>query len=162
MTALLVGTRRLGEAALAFTLARCLPAPWCRPPPPPSRRKTASGRRARHGDVQQGYRTAVVPGKLQAVIGLGEVAPLFALLNYRDVSKRAKLIRAVISERIMPPWKGEPGIGHFVDERRLTDDQIALITGWVDGGAVEGDPADLPATPQFTAGWEPPANRIWW
>ena len=61
----------------------------------------------------------------------GEVAP-FSLLSYRDASKRAKLIRSVISERIMPPWKGEPGIGHFVDERRLTDDQIALITRWVD------------------------------
>src|SRR4029077_14315713 len=61
----------------------------------------------------------------------GEVAP-FSLLSYRDASKRAKLIRSVISERLMPPWKGEPGIGHFVDERRLTDDQIALITRWVD------------------------------
>ena len=83
----------------------------------------------------------------------GEVAP-FSLLSYRDASKRAKLIRSVISERIMPPWKGEPGIGHFVDERRLTAEQIALITGWVDGGAPEGDPADLPAAPQFTAGWQ--------
>jgi hypothetical protein len=83
----------------------------------------------------------------------GEVAP-FPLLSYRDVGKRAQLIRAVTGERTMPPWKGEPGALHFVDERRLTDDQIDRISRWVEAGAPEGDPADLPPTPLFTAGWQ--------
>src|SRR5437879_4684950 len=50
----------------------------------------------------------------------GEVAP-FPLLSYRDVSKRAELITSVTGERTMPPWKAEPGFGHFADDRRLTD-----------------------------------------
>ena len=83
----------------------------------------------------------------------GEVAP-FSLLGYRDASKRAKLIRSVTGERTMPPWKAEPGIGHFVDDRRLSDDQVALIARWVDAGAPEGDPSDLPPVPQFTTGWQ--------
>jgi mono/diheme cytochrome c family protein len=83
----------------------------------------------------------------------GEVAP-FSLLNYRDASKRSALLRTVTEERSMPPWKGEPGCGPFVDERRLTEDQIALIARWVEEGTPEGDPADLPAPPQFTPGWQ--------
>lgn len=83
----------------------------------------------------------------------GEVAP-FSLLNYRDVSKRTKLLRSAIEERVMPPWKAEPGFGHFADERRLTDEQIATFARWVEEGATEGDAADLPPEPKFVAGWK--------
>jgi mono/diheme cytochrome c family protein len=83
----------------------------------------------------------------------GEVAP-FPLLEYRDVSKRAKLIQAVIEDRSMPPWKPEPGFGHFADDRRLTDAQLAMIARWIKEGMPEGDPADRPAPPQFATGWQ--------
>ena len=83
----------------------------------------------------------------------GEVAP-FALLGYKDASKRAGLIAEVTSGRQMPPWKAEPGAGHFADERRLSDDEIALIQRWSETGAVEGDAADLPPAPKFTEGWQ--------
>ena len=48
-----------------------------------------------------------------------EVAP-FSLLTYQDAAKRAKLIATVTERRYMPPWKAEPGYGHFANERRLT------------------------------------------
>jgi hypothetical protein len=35
----------------------------------------------------------------------------------------------------------------------LTQAQIDTITAWVDGGAKEGEPKDLPAAPQFVEGW---------
>ena len=83
----------------------------------------------------------------------GEVAP-FSLLNYRDVSKRAGQIKEAVASKAMPPWKAEPGAsGHFADERRLTDAQIATLSRWVDAGTPEGDAADLPPTPKFAAGW---------
>jgi len=59
----------------------------------------------------------------------GEVAP-FALLTYDDAAKRAKQIAAVTQARFMPPWKAEPGYGHFPNERRLTDQQIAIVREW--------------------------------
>jgi mono/diheme cytochrome c family protein len=59
----------------------------------------------------------------------GEVAP-FSLLTYQDAAKRANLIAAVTAKRYMPPWKTERGYGHFQDERRLTEQQIALIQKW--------------------------------
>src|SRR5437016_6006771 len=82
----------------------------------------------------------------------GEVAP-FSLLTYQDASKRASLIASVTERRYMPPWKAEPGYGHFVDERRLTDAQIALIRDWAAQGAPEGDAKQKPAPPMFAEGW---------
>lgn len=83
----------------------------------------------------------------------GEVAP-FPLLSYTDASKRSDLIAELTTSRQMPPWKAEPGAGHFTDERRLTDAEIALIQRWSETGAVEGDAADLPPAPKFATGWQ--------
>ncbi len=83
----------------------------------------------------------------------GEVAP-FALLTYRDAAKRAEFLRQVVESRRMPPWKPEPGFGTFFDSHHLTDREIATLGEWADAGAPEGDPADLPARPQFSDGWQ--------
>jgi Ca2+-binding EF-hand superfamily protein/mono/diheme cytochrome c family protein len=83
----------------------------------------------------------------------GEVAP-FSLLSYRDARKRAGLIGDVTADRSMPPWKPAPGHGDFRDARLLADAELATIRRWVDAGAVEGDPADLPPPPDFTPGWQ--------
>jgi mono/diheme cytochrome c family protein len=83
----------------------------------------------------------------------GGSAP-FSLLNYRDAKDRAPLIAAAVEERRMPPWLPEPGYGTFADERRLSDDEIDLIRRWVDEGAIEGDPGDLPPTPEWRDEWE--------
>jgi hypothetical protein len=82
----------------------------------------------------------------------GEVAP-FSLLSYRDASKRATLIADLTSSRQMPPWKADPGAGHFTDERTLTVDEVAVIKRWVASGAIEGNAADLPPAPKFVEGW---------
>lgn len=83
----------------------------------------------------------------------GEVAP-FPLMNYDDVKKRAKQIVRVTQDRFMPPWKAEPGFGEFQGTRHLSDAQIATIKQWVEQGAVEGAPADLPKAPVFVDGWQ--------
>jgi mono/diheme cytochrome c family protein len=82
----------------------------------------------------------------------GEVAP-FSLLNYRDVSKRARQIARVTDEKTMPPWKAEPGFGEFANDRHLTEEQIALFRDWVGASTPEGNSADLPPAPHFTEGW---------
>ena len=83
----------------------------------------------------------------------GEVAP-FSLLSYQDAAKRARLIADVTKSRYMPPWKGEPGYGQFLHERRLTDEQISLLAQWAEAGAPEGEAADKPAPPSFPEGWQ--------
>ena len=83
----------------------------------------------------------------------GEVAP-FPLLTYQDVQKRAKLIGVLTQRRYMPPWKPEPGFGHFQGARRLTDGEIATIQQWVDEGAPEGKVGARPPLPRFKEGWQ--------
>jgi mono/diheme cytochrome c family protein len=82
----------------------------------------------------------------------GEVAP-FALLTYEDAAKRAKQIAAITQARVMPPWKATPGFGEFLDERRLTEQQIATLRDWAMHGAPEGDLKEKPAPPSFATGW---------
>ena len=82
----------------------------------------------------------------------GEAAP-FSLLNYLDAKKHARQIVDVTQSRAMPPWLPEPQKLKFADELRLSDAEINLIQRWVEQGEVEGDPADLPPSPEFVEGW---------
>lgn len=82
----------------------------------------------------------------------GEAAP-FSLITYEDVRRRGKLLVTVTQQRLMPPWQATHGYGDFEGERRLTDDQIAAITTWVDAGMPQGDPARMPPLPEFPDGW---------
>lgn len=83
----------------------------------------------------------------------GESAP-FALLTYDDVKRHATQIAAVTKRRYMPPWLPEAGHGEFVEERRLSAQQIQLIQDWVQQGAPAGSAANAPAPPKFTSDWQ--------
>ncbi len=82
----------------------------------------------------------------------GEAAP-FPLLSYQDVSKKCRTIAKVLATRTMPPWKPEPGDYRYRDERRLTDEQIALVQSWIQGGMAEGNASEKPEPPKFLSGW---------
>lgn len=82
----------------------------------------------------------------------GDIAP-FPLVTYDDAKSHAALIRIMTMTRKMPPWKPTGDCGDFEGERRLSDDEIATIGKWVDGGAPEGDRADLPPPLNFNSEW---------
>jgi Flp pilus assembly protein TadD len=77
----------------------------------------------------------------------------FSLLTWADARKRARQIVAVTEAGFMPPWQPEAGKGDFEGERRLSDEEKAVLRRWADAGAPEGDPAALPAAPRFPEGW---------
>ncbi len=84
----------------------------------------------------------------------GEMAPM-SLLAYKDVRPWAKSIRERVISREMPPWYADPNHGEFLNDPRLTEQQIATIRAWVDGGSKEGDAKDLPPAPKFNdVGWK--------
>ncbi len=83
----------------------------------------------------------------------GQAAP-FALETYADVRKRGAFIAAVTASRYMPPWHAGDSDVAFAGDRRLSDKQIATLAKWVAAGMPEGDPAKLPAKPEFIEGWE--------
>ncbi len=72
----------------------------------------------------------------------GEAGP-FNLVTYNDVAKRAKLVKYMVTERIMPPWPADASYSHFADEMVLSDAQIELVKRWVDEGMLPGDTAHL-------------------
>jgi mono/diheme cytochrome c family protein len=82
----------------------------------------------------------------------GNVAPM-SLMSYTETRPWIKSIREKVLAHAMPPWTADPAYGHFLNDRELTQAQIDTIKTWVDTGAKEGSPEDLPPTPQFPKGW---------
>jgi peroxiredoxin len=83
----------------------------------------------------------------------GEVAP-FSLLTYEDARKRSRRIREAILEERMPPWHADPRFGSFANDRRLADDERAVLLAWIDGGTEKGQDSDLPPPARFVEGWQ--------
>jgi hypothetical protein len=89
----------------------------------------------------------------------GEVAPM-SLLTYQSSRPWARSIKGKVVSREMPPWHADPKASlPFKNDRRLSQDQVDTIVAWVDGGAPQGDVADLPAAPTFDEGWGHPTGR---
>lgn len=78
----------------------------------------------------------------------------FSVLDYGSVRRHAREIASAVQRRAMPPWLPERGHVRLAGERRLRDDQIALISTWAEHGTPEGDAADAPAPPAFSSGWQ--------
>jgi hypothetical protein len=94
------------------------------------------------------------PAAAQAVTYNKDVAPLlndrcamchhpdgsapFSLLTYDDAKRHAAQIVKVTQDRLMPPWKVEPGFGPFIGQHPLSGSEIALLRRWSDAGAPEG------------------------
>jgi Flp pilus assembly protein TadD/mono/diheme cytochrome c family protein len=83
----------------------------------------------------------------------GGVGP-FSLLTYEDARRWGSQMATVTGSRYMPPWLPEHGYGDFADERRLTNDEIALIAKWVQTGMPQGDPSASPAAPTYHETWQ--------
>ena len=81
-----------------------------------------------------------------------DIAPM-SLMTYKDARPWAAAIREAVATRAMPPWHADPHAGHFQNDPRLSDEQIATIEAWVKGGAKEGDLKDAPQPPVFQDGW---------
>ncbi len=83
----------------------------------------------------------------------GDIAP-FDLTEYDEVVGWAEMIGEVVEEQRMPPWHASPEVGHFANDRRLTEDEKSLIYAWIEAGAPEGDPSDLPPPVEYVSGWQ--------
>jgi hypothetical protein len=77
-------------------------------------------------------------------------APM-SLLTYEDARPWAKSMKQKVIAREMPPWYIDRNVGvrHFKNDVSLTDQEIATIVKWVDGGAPKGDVAEMPPARKF-------------
>ena len=76
------------------------------------------------------------------------------LLSYDDVRPYASRIQRKVAAREMPPWHLDKTIGiqEYKNDISLSDLEIGQIVSWVDAGAPEGDPANLPMLPHLPDG----------
>lgn len=74
----------------------------------------------------------------------------FPLTSYAEAALYTGPMKLAVSNRVMPQgvsMRLETGCAEpdtFDGPRRLTQDEIDTIVAWIDAGAPEGDPADLP------------------
>ena len=96
----------------------------------------------------------------------GQIGP-FSLEGYEDASAWAPEIKKYVASRRMPPWKPVSRDVAYANERRLSDEEIRVLSDWADGGAPPGDLRQAPPAPNFPDGWalgppdlilEPPAD----
>jgi hypothetical protein len=80
----------------------------------------------------------------------------FSLVTYSEARPWAKAMQEEVLERRMPPWGAVKGFGDFRNDQALTPEQIELVADWVEGGAPEGEPKDLPEPPKPT----PPTHQL--
>ena len=98
----------------------------------------------------------IFQAKCQTCHHQGTSAPM-SLVTYEEARPWARSIQQRVANRDMPPWHLDKtvGIRHYKNDRSLSDDQIATIVRWVDAGAPQGNPADMPTPLTFApdANW---------
>jgi hypothetical protein len=88
----------------------------------------------------------ILQNKCQQCHQPNSIAPM-SLITYEETRPWARSIKQRVAARQMPPWHIDPSVGvqKFKNDMSLTQQQIDTIVSWVDGGAPQGDPKDLPA-----------------
>jgi hypothetical protein len=74
-------------------------------------------------------------------------ASAFPMTTYAETRPWAQAIKEEVLARRMPPWFAVKGFGEFKNDAGLTQEEIEIITDWVEGGAPEGDAKLLPQLP---------------
>lgn len=67
----------------------------------------------------------------------GGIAP-FSLMDYSEASSAAYGIMGAVNSGSMPPWPPNPQYNSLAHERLLTQEEIDVLTNWVNGGYPEG------------------------
>ncbi len=80
------------------------------------------------------------------------IAPM-SLITFAEARPWARSIKQRVSQRQMPPWHIDPSVGvqKFKNDMSLSQKQIDTIVAWVDAGAPQGDPKDLPPAKTINA-----------
>lgn len=129
-------SRPLGVFALAFMVVALMPA---------SAAAAEEGVPTFTKDV-----APIFQAKCEACHRPGSIAPM-SLVSYQESRPWARSIKSRVETRQMPPWHLDKTVGvqEFKNDRSLTNDEIATVVAWVDGGSPMGNPADMPAPVQW-------------
>jgi hypothetical protein len=98
----------------------------------------------------------ILQAKCQSCHEPGSIAPM-SLRTFKEARPWAKSIKERVANRQMPPWHIDRSVGvqKFKNDISLSDEQMNTIVAWVDQGALEGNPADMPAA-------KPVNDKLFW
>jgi len=87
----------------------------------------------------------ILQAKCQECHQPNSIAPM-SLITYQEARPWARSIKERVATRQMPPWHIEKSVGvqKFKNDMSLSDEQVDTIVRWVDAGAPQGDPKDMP------------------
>jgi hypothetical protein len=94
----------------------------------------------------------ILQNHCQACHREGEIGSM-PLVTYEQTRPFARAIASAVSQKKMPPWFADPGIGHFSNDPSLSSQEIATLVSWADSNAPAGDPHDAPAPREWAHGW---------
>jgi hypothetical protein len=80
------------------------------------------------------------------------IAPM-SLITFAEARPWARSIKQRVATRQMPPWHIDQSVGvqKFKNDMSLSQKEIDTIVAWVDAGAPQGDPKDLPPAKKISA-----------
>jgi len=85
----------------------------------------------------------------------GEIGP-FPLTDYTEITGWGDTILETIDAGRMPPWNADPHVGHYRNERLMSDADKQILRDWVGAGMPYGEASDLPPAREFLSGWQLP------
>lgn len=121
---------RFAVSAAALTLGGLVATPALAQAPPPTFAKDVA---------------PIFQAKCQACHQPNSIAPM-SLINFAESRPWARSIKQRVSTRQMPPWHIDQSVGvqQFKNDMSLSQKEIDTIVAWVDAGAPQGDPKDMP------------------
>jgi hypothetical protein len=94
----------------------------------------------------------ILQNKCQECHQPNSIAPM-SLITFAESRPWARSIKTRVATRQMPPWHIDQSVGvqKFKNDMSLTQKEIDTIVAWVDAGAPQGDPKDMPAPKPIAA-----------
>ncbi len=101
----------------------------------------------------------ILERKCQGCHRPGEIAPM-PFLTYESTRPWAKAIKDAVLTQKMPPWPADGRFGHFLNDPRLTPEEIATLVSWADNGAPPGDLGAQKPIAWRDDGWRIPPDLV--
>jgi peroxiredoxin len=83
----------------------------------------------------------IIQAKCVACHQAGGIGPM-PLTNYQRIKSFSPMIREVLRTQRMPPWRADPSVGKFHDDKSLSGEQIRTLVHWIEAGAPRGEGDD--------------------
>ena len=104
-----------------------------------------------HRDIER-----IIQDKCVSCHREGGIGP-FSLTTYDQVKSKSSMIKAVLTQGIMPPWfaeKAKTGPTPWMNDLSISNADKKAVFDWIASGSPEGDKSSAPKPKSFDPHWE--------